>query len=89
MDGAFRQRRSPHVDEQTGERIPVGARIVAVAVSWDAMTSERAYRPALSFADAEAEIVDGSGTTFDPAVVEAFRRVMLSWTPSTRAADAA
>jgi HD-GYP domain-containing protein (c-di-GMP phosphodiesterase class II) len=54
------------------------------------MTSQRAYRPALSLADAETEIAEGSGTSFDPTVIEAFRRVMLSWTPATaRAADAA
>ena len=72
------------------ERIPVGARIVAVAVSWDAMTSRRAYRSALSPVDAEREIVEGQGTSFDPVVIEAFERVMASWTPATtRVADAA
>jgi response regulator RpfG family c-di-GMP phosphodiesterase len=73
-----------------GERIPAGARIVAVAVAWDAMTSQRAYRPALSLTDAQREIAEGSGTAYDPVVVEAFERVMVSWTPATRrAADAA
>ncbi len=72
-----------------GERIPVGARIVALAVSWDAMTSDRAYRPALSLADAQREIAEGSGTSYDPVIVEAFERVMLSWTPATARADAA
>lgn len=74
----------------SGERIPVGARIVAVAVAWDAMTSERAYRRPLSATEAQREIGSGSGTSFDPAVIEAFARVMVSWTPATtRAADAA
>ena len=72
-----------------GERIPVGARIVALAVAWDAMTSERAYRPPLALAQAQREIAEGSGTTYDPAVVEAFERVMVSWTPATARADAA
>ena len=73
-----------------GERIPVGARVVALAVSWDAMTSQRAYRPPLSATEAQGEVVEASGTSFDPAVVNAFERVMLSWTPATaRAVDAA
>lgn len=72
-----------------GERIPVGARIVALAVSWDAMTSDRAYRPALATAAAQSEIAEGSGTSFDPVVVDAFERVMVSWTPATARADAA
>jgi len=72
-----------------GERIPVGARIVALAVAWDAMTSDRAYRPALALAAAQTEINEGSGTSFDPVVVEAFERVMVSWTPASVRADAA
>lgn len=72
-----------------GERIPVGARIVALAVAWDAMTSDRAYRPALALAEAQGEIAEGAGTSYDPVVVEAFGRVMLSWTPATTRADAA
>jgi len=65
-----------------GERIPVGARVVAVAIAWDAMTSDRAYRPALSLAAAQGEIVEERGTSFDPVVIDAFERVMLSWTPA-------
>lgn len=72
-----------------GERIPVGARIVALAVAWDAMTSDRAYRPALQAAAAQIEVSEGSGTTFDPVVVEAFEQVMVSWTPATTRVDAA
>ena len=73
-----------------GERIPVGARIVSVAVAWDAMTSQRAYRPALSATAAQDEIAEGSGLSFDPVVIAAFERVLLSWMPATgRAADAA
>ena len=73
-----------------GERIPVGARVVALAVAWDAMTSKRAYRAPLTPAEAHLEVAEASGTSFDPAVVQAFDRVMLSWTPATaRATDAA
>ncbi len=58
-----------------GEEIPLGARIFAIADTLDAMTSDRPYRRALSFADAEAEILRESGRQFDPRVVEAFRSV--------------
>ena len=65
-------------DRLAGDAIPREARIAAVADSFDAMTSARAYRKggAMSVADALAEIVRCSGTQFDPAVVEAFRRAV-------------
>jgi response regulator RpfG family c-di-GMP phosphodiesterase len=63
------------------ERIPAGARIVAVAAAWDAMTSERAYRRAMPLAEAQQEIVAGAATLYDPTVVEAFKRVLIGWTP--------
>ena len=52
--------------------IPVEGRLVAVADVFDALTHERPYKRAWSAADAAAEIAAGSGTHFDPAVVEAF-----------------
>ncbi len=55
-----------------GERIPVLSRIVLVADAFDAMTSTRAYQPALPVDYAVAEIQANSGTQFDPAVVEIF-----------------
>jgi HD-GYP domain-containing protein (c-di-GMP phosphodiesterase class II) len=55
-----------------GEKIPLAARIFAIADSFDAMTSDRPYRSALSTEEAVAEISDGSGTQFDPVCVEAF-----------------
>ncbi len=55
-----------------GEKIPVIARIVAIADSFDAMTTERPYRKALSPAEACSEIESGSGTQYDPLIVEAF-----------------
>ncbi|MBA2360707.1 MAG: HD-GYP domain-containing protein [Actinobacteria bacterium] len=54
------------------EQIPTGARILAVADSFDAMTSTRPYRPALSVGSALAEVRDCAGTQFDPTVVHAF-----------------
>ncbi|MBN2244057.1 MAG: response regulator [Acidobacteria bacterium] len=55
-----------------GTSIPIGARIFAVVDTLDAMTSDRPYRKALSFDVALDEIRAGSGTQFDPHVVEAF-----------------
>jgi ribonuclease P protein subunit RPR2 len=55
-----------------GEKIPLAARIFAIADSFDAMTSDRPYRSALSMDEAVAEIRAGSGTQFDPQCVEAF-----------------
>ena len=55
-----------------GNRIPLGSRIMAIADTFDAMTSTRAYRKALPVADAIAEIRRCSGTQFDPDIVPAF-----------------
>ncbi len=54
------------------EAIPLGSRILAVADSFDAMTSRRVYRSALSTEEALAELVANKGTQFDPEVVDAF-----------------
>ena len=52
--------------------ISLGARIIAVADAYDAMTSSRSYRRPISAAKARQELVDKAGTQFDPAVVRAF-----------------
>jgi hypothetical protein len=59
-------------DQLQGEQIPLIARIAAVADSFDAMTSSRAYRKGLSFSKACDEISRNAGTQFCPTVVEAF-----------------
>ena len=64
----------PH--ELGGEDIPDGARILAVADTFDAMTSSRSYRPALSPLRAIDEIVKGAGPQFDPEAVRAFLRAL-------------
>jgi putative nucleotidyltransferase with HDIG domain len=56
----------------TGNDIPLGARIMAVADAFDAMISDRPYRPAMSIRDAIDEIKHCAGTQFDPVVVTAF-----------------
>jgi diguanylate cyclase (GGDEF)-like protein/putative nucleotidyltransferase with HDIG domain len=60
----------------SGETIPLGARILAVADSFDAMTSDRPYRKALSVADARKELQRCSGNQYDPRVVTAFLRML-------------
>lgn len=54
------------------EEIPLGARILAVADAYDAMTSDRPYRSAMSKETAIARLKAAGGTQFDPQVVEAF-----------------
>ena len=58
------------------EAIPLGARILTVVDSYDAMTSERPYRQPLSDAHARAELQRGMGSQYDPQVVEAFLHVL-------------
>jgi HD-GYP domain-containing protein (c-di-GMP phosphodiesterase class II) len=55
-----------------GEEIPLGARIFAVADTFDAMTSDRPYRRGLSYATARNELMRCSGTQFDPQIVQVF-----------------
>ncbi len=72
-----------------GERVPLAARILALADTLDAITSDRPYRPQSGFARARNEIRAGKGTTFDPDVVDAFlvisdaywKRVKLQTSP--------
>jgi len=54
------------------DQIPLGARIFALVDAFDAMTSDRPYRRALTFERALEQISDSSGTQFDPDVVRAF-----------------
>ena len=56
----------------SGEEIPLGARIFAIADTLDAMTSDRPYRTGMGFAAAREEIKRFSGHQFDPRIVEVF-----------------
>ena len=60
----------------SGDAIPLHARFVAVVDAYDALTSGRAYQPAVSHEDAIAELTSSSGSHFDPKVVDTFARVM-------------
>ena len=55
-----------------GEKIPLEARILSVADVYDSLTSDRPYRKAMSPFDAKDIIVKGTGTDFDPQVVDGF-----------------
>jgi HD-GYP domain-containing protein (c-di-GMP phosphodiesterase class II) len=55
-----------------GTDIPIEARVISVADVYDSLTSDRPYRRAMSTFDAKEVIVKGSGTDFDPQVVNAF-----------------
>jgi len=59
-----------------GVGIPLGARIIAVSDAFDAMTSDRPYRSAMSVEEAEHEIKGGAGTQFDPAIITAFFKTL-------------
>jgi putative nucleotidyltransferase with HDIG domain len=65
---------SGYPDRLAGEAIPLESRIIGVAEAFDAMTSERSYKPAVSIALALERLEAGSGSQFDPAVI----RAMLS-----------
>lgn len=60
-----------------GEEIPFEARIIAIADAYDAMTTERPYRAALSKDEAIREIRENAGTQFDPAIAQVFIEKVL------------
>jgi putative two-component system response regulator len=68
-------------DRLSGEQIPLGARIVAVADSFDAMTTQRPYNQVFSFAEAAELLRAGAGHHWDPQVVTVF----LDWLEETHA----
>ncbi|MEO1524456.1 MAG: diguanylate cyclase [Planctomycetota bacterium] len=70
----FKSRRQD--DKPKGEEIPLGARMLAIADAFDAMTTEHIYRPALSRDRAIIELVGSSGVQFDPTLVVDFTRMV-------------
>ncbi len=70
-----------------GEEIPLGSRILAVADTYEAMTSDRIYRAALTPDDALFELRRFSGTQFDPVIVETFAGVEPSLNPPAPSDD--
>ncbi len=67
-------------DKLSGEAIPLGARIIAVADAFDAMTTTRPYRKALPVAEAHRRLEEGAGTQWDPKIIKAFLK-LLETTP--------
>ena len=59
-----------------GEAIPLGARVLAVADTYDAMVTDRPYRKRLSVEDTKRELKKGAGAQHDPAVVDALLRIL-------------
>ncbi|HBV97600.1 MAG TPA: hypothetical protein DEF36_11215 [Desulfotomaculum sp.] len=59
-----------------GESIPYAARIAGIADAWDAMTSDRSYRHSLTVETALRELHKGAGGQFDPAMVNAFSKII-------------
>lgn len=61
-----------------GEEIPLGSRILAVVNAYEAMTSDRPYRKAMSAEMAKEELIRGSGSQFDPRIIDVFLRLLES-----------
>jgi HD-GYP domain-containing protein (c-di-GMP phosphodiesterase class II) len=59
-------------DKLKGDAIPLGARIIAVVDSFDAMTTTRPYRKALPRAEAYQRLAEGAGTQWDPRIIPVF-----------------
>jgi HD-GYP domain-containing protein (c-di-GMP phosphodiesterase class II) len=79
---------SGYPDRLAGEDIPLISRILLVTDAYDAMTSDRPYRAAISEEEAIEELRRCAGTQFDPRVVEAFLRVLGQTTRTHPAHDA-
>jgi diguanylate cyclase (GGDEF)-like protein/putative nucleotidyltransferase with HDIG domain len=67
---------SGYPDGLAGDDIPLASRILLVADAFDAMTTDRAYRPAMSHEDALVELQRNAGRQFDPRCVMAFEEMM-------------
>ncbi|MEW6594218.1 MAG: HD domain-containing phosphohydrolase [Thermodesulfobacteriota bacterium] len=62
-----------------GEEIPLAARMMSLADVFDALVSRRSYKEPFAFEDARAVVIEGRGTQFDPALVDAFLRTEEQW----------
>ncbi|NOK63116.1 MAG: Adenylate cyclase [Chloroflexi bacterium AL-W] len=63
-------------NQLSGENIPIGARIVSIVDAYDAMTTDRPYRAALSELEAVNRLWEGSGTQFDPQILSIFLAII-------------
>jgi diguanylate cyclase (GGDEF)-like protein/PAS domain S-box-containing protein len=71
-DGSRRTPAAPGGAQPAGDQIPLAARMIAVVEAFDAMTTDRVYRPAMSLERAVTELFHCAGTQFDPQVVRQF-----------------
>ena len=62
-------------DGLAGEEIPLHARVMAIADVFDAVSSDRCYRPALPLDECFAIIENGKGSSFDPQLVDVFMSI--------------
>jgi response regulator RpfG family c-di-GMP phosphodiesterase len=62
----------------SGSQIPLGAQIISVVDAYVSMLEPRAFRPALSASEAQAELRRWSGVRYDPRIVEVFLAVLDS-----------
>jgi putative two-component system response regulator len=62
----------------SGEDIPIGARIITIVDAYDAMTTDRPYRAALSGEEVVRRLTDGRGTQFDPEMLDVFLSLISS-----------
>jgi putative nucleotidyltransferase with HDIG domain len=74
---------SGYPDGLAGSAIPIGARILSVVDCFDALTSDRPYRPRLSDHEAIRILVDRRGKMYDPLIVDTFIAVYRDLAPST------
>ena len=69
-----------------GDDIPIGARILSVVDCFDALTSDRPYRPAMNESEALAVLTDRRGTMYDPSIVDMFLQVHRQIAPAASSA---
>lgn len=70
---------SGYPDRLAGEQIPVASRVITACDSFNAMTTDRPYKRAMSIGEAIVELHANSGTQFDPEVVDALVAVVEGW----------
>jgi diguanylate cyclase (GGDEF)-like protein/putative nucleotidyltransferase with HDIG domain len=75
-------------DRVSGSDIPIGARILSVVDCFDALTSDRPYRPRLSDSEAIRILLDRRGQMYDPIVVDTFVRVYRQISPDDAGVEA-
>src|SRR5437867_6909188 len=77
---------SGYPDGLAGSDIPIGARILSVVDCFDALTSDRPYRPRLTDREALRILVERRGTMYDPLVVDTFTKVYAQIAPTESSA---